>query len=64
MIPSGFESSNFLLVEQNLSLMEKDCLVDLIVDGKLRDEHYNESVMWESGLHAFGSGWDRSDWLL
>ena len=40
--PSGIEPTTFRLVAQILSLMEKDCLLDLIVDRKFKDKHDDE----------------------
>jgi hypothetical protein len=37
--PSGIEPVTFRLVAEILSLMEKDCLIDLIVDRKVKDKH-------------------------
>jgi len=42
MAPSGIEPATFRLVAQILSLMEKDCLVDLIVDRKIKYKHDDE----------------------
>jgi hypothetical protein len=54
MAPSGIELATFRLVAQILSLMEKDCLVDLIVDRKFKDKH-DEQIVCECELHTFGS---------
>jgi len=42
MAPSGIEPATFRLVAQILGLMEKDCLVDLIVDRKIKYKHDDE----------------------
>ena len=42
MAASVIEPATFRLVAQILSLMEKDSLVDLIVDRKFKDKHDDE----------------------